>query len=114
MLQIHERRQYQITAFSLTGQFTCRTVIDIQTMIFMAQKSGYHHIVLDFSSVTEIDSSSLNDFFLWYHDRRPGQVQISVVKPPPYIRYHKDWSHLSEIVSIFGSPQEALEYASSC
>ena len=99
---------------ALTGQFCRNTNTGIQARILGAKQMGYHHIILDFSRVTEIDSTSLRKLFLWYHHMRPLMiphlVQISVVKPPPYIRYHLDWSHISEIVPIYASEEEAMEH----
>jgi len=109
MLQFGERRHCQTKALTLAGQFDCRTMTGIQAKIVAAQKTGWHQIILDFSGVTEIDSSSLSELFLWYHNMKPHHVQICVVKPPPYIRYHEDWAHLAEIVSIYRSLDEAMD-----
>ena len=109
MLQVGERRHCQTKALILAGEFDCRTMTDIQAKIGVAQKTGWHHIILDFSGVTEIDSSSLSELFLWYHDKNPHYVQISVVKPQPYLCYHEDWAHLAEIVSIYRSLDEAMD-----
>lgn len=109
MLQIREQHQSKVLA--LTGQFNRDTKTGIQVLILGAKEMGCHHIILDFSGVTEIDSTSLSELFLWYHNMQPHHVQISVVKPQPYIRYFVDWAHLSEIVSIFESEEEAVEHA---
>ncbi len=115
MLQVHEHHHHHHTkVFTFTGKFCRRTTTGIQVLILAAQKTGYPHIILDFSGVTEIDSKGLNALFLWYHNMRPTPLQISVVKPPPYLRYHLDWAHLSEIVSIYASEEDAVEYAAVC
>jgi len=107
MLQVREQQQTKILA--LTGQFTHDTKIDIQMLILAAKETGYQHIVLNFSRVTEIDSTSLSELFLWYHNIKPNHPPISVVKPPSYMRYHSDWLHLEEIVSIYASEKEAVK-----
>ncbi len=109
MLQVREKHHLQSKVIALTGQFRRNTTTGIQALILAAKESGCQHIILDFSGVTEIDSTGLGELFLWYHNLRPHHVQISIIKPPTYIRNHLDWSHLSEIVPIFESEQEALE-----
>jgi anti-anti-sigma factor len=109
MLQVRERRHHLTKALTLSGQFDHRTMTSVQAMIVVAKEMGRHDIVLDFSGVTEIDSSSLSELFLWYHNIKPQHVQIRVVKPSPYIRYHEDWTHLAEIVSIYRSLDEAMD-----
>ncbi|MEX0830261.1 MAG: STAS domain-containing protein [Nitrospirales bacterium] len=109
MLQVKERRHRLTQAFTLSGQFDHRAMTGIQAMIGVAQETGRHNLVLDFSGVTEIDSSSLSELFLWYHNTKSQQIKICVVKPSPYIRYHEDWTHLAEIVSIYRSLDEALD-----
>ena len=110
MLELHDRRKCQIQALSLTGSFDSRNMMNIKKYILATLGTGGHHIILDFSRVMEIDSSSLNEFFLWYHTKKSQQIQISVIKPSPYLRYHEDWTHLAEIVSIYKSLQEALDH----
>jgi anti-anti-sigma factor len=109
MLQVREQQQ-QIKVLALTGQFNRDDKTDIQLLILGAKEVGCDHIILDFSGATEIDSTSLSELLLWYHNLRPRHVQISVVKPQPYIRYFVDWAHLSEIVSIYTSEHEAVEH----
>lgn len=110
MLQVRDHHP-QTKVIALAGQFSRHATNGIQAQIWAAQKLGCDHIILDFSSVTEIDSTGLGELFLWYHNMRPLQVQISIVKPPTYIRNHLDWSRLSEIVPIYESEQEAISRA---
>ena len=110
MLQVRERRQYQTKVLALMGQFTRDTTTGIQARILGAKEMGCHHIILDFSRVTDIDSTGLRELFLWYHHIKPYNVEVSVVKPQPYIRYHSDWMPLSEIVSIYASEEDAVEH----
>ena len=113
MLQVREQQHHQTKVLTLTGQFNHDDKIGIQELILGAKEMGCHHIILDFSDVTEIDSTSLGELLLWYHNLRPRHVQISVVKPKPNIRYFVDWADLSEIVPIYASKDEAVEHAES-
>ena len=111
MLQVREQNRNQTKVLTLTGQFNRNTTTGIQARILAAQEIGYHHIILDFSGITEIDSTGLGELFLWYHNMHPHQVQISIVKPQDHIRNHLDWAHLSEIVPIYASEHEAMEHS---
>ena len=111
MLQVREQQHHQTAVLTLTGQFCRNTTTGIQARIVAAQETGCHHVILDFSGVTDIDSTGLGELFLWYHHLRPRHVEISVVKPQPYIRYFVDWAHLAEVVSIYGSEEDAVEHA---
>ena len=113
MLQVREQHKHQKTVLTLNGQFNRRSTTGIQARILGAQETGCHHLILNFSGVTEIDSTGLGELFLWYHNMPHHGVQISIVKPPDYVRNHLDWAHISEIVSIYESEQEAVEYAGS-
>jgi anti-sigma B factor antagonist len=114
MLQVREQTQHQTKVLTLTGQFNRNTTSGIQARILAAQETGCHHIILDFSGVTEIDSTGLGELFLWYHNMRPHRVQISIVKPQDHVRNHLDWAHLSEIVPIYASEEEAVEHPGAC
>ncbi len=109
MLQIKERRHCQLKTITLIGEFDRKAMTGIQAKIVSAQEIGHHHIILNFSRVTEIDPSSLNELFLWYHNLKSKKITVCVVKPSPYIRYHEDWNHLGEIISIFNSLDEVID-----
>jgi anti-sigma B factor antagonist len=114
MLQVREQNQHQTKVLTLTGQFKRNTTSGIQARILAARETGCHHIILDFWGVTEIDSTGLGELFLWYHNMRPHRMQISIVKPQDQVRNHLDWAHLSEIVPIYTSEEEAVEHAGVC
>ncbi len=111
MIQAQAHYHFHSKIIELAGPFSRDTTTGIQARIWAAQESGYHHIILDFSGVTEIDSTGLGELFLWYHNMRPLHVAISIIKPPTAIRNHLDWAHLSEIVPIYESEQEAVGHA---
>jgi len=120
MLQVREQQHHTTKVFTLTGQYGRRTTPGIQARILGAKEIGIHHIILDFSGVTEIDSTGLGELFLWYHHMRPLRiphlVQISIVKPPTHIWNQLDLGHVhfSEFVPIYESPEDAVEHAAVC
>ena len=113
MLQVREQHHEQSKVLRLAGEFRRNTTTGIQARILAAQESGCHHIILDFSGVTEIDSTGLGELFIWYHNLRAHQIQISIVRPPTYIRNHLDWALLSEIVPVYASEEEAVGHHES-
>lgn len=110
MLQVREQSQHQTKVLTLTGQFNRHTTTGIQARILAARETGCQHIILDFSGVIEIDSTGLGELFIWYHNMRPHRVEISIVKPQDHVRNQLDWAHLSEIVPIYASEEEAVEH----
>jgi len=107
MLQVREQQHHTTKVFTMTGRYGRRTTPGLQVLILAAQKTGSHHIILDFSGVTEIDSTSFRRLFSWYHNMKSDHVQVSIVKPPAPIwtPYHL-W-HVSESVQIYASLEEA-------
>ena len=106
MLQVSEQQHHTTKVFTLTGQYGRRTTPGIQARILGAKEMGIHHIILDFSRVTEIDSTSLSKLFSWYHNMKSDHVQVSMVKPPapiwtPYYLLHVPYS-----VQIYASLEE--------
>ncbi len=101
MLQVGEQQHHTTKVFTLTGRYGRRTTPGIQVLILAAQKTGSHHIILDFSGVTEIDSTSFQRLFSWYHNMKSDHVQISIVKPtaPIWTLFHL-W-HVSESVQRY-------------
>ena len=107
MLQVREQQHHSTKVLTFTGQFGRREMPGIQVLILAAQQSGSYHIILDFSGVTEINSTSLHKLFLWYQNMKPSQVQVSMVIPPTPIWNQFDMGHISELVPIYASTEEA-------
>ncbi len=106
MLQAR-KQQHQVKVLALTGQFNRDDKTGIQVLILGAKEMGCHHIILDFSGVKAIDPKGLNTLFLWYHNMKPSQVQVSIVIPPTPIWNQFDMGHISEFVPIYASTEEA-------
>lgn len=107
MLQVREHQHHTTRVLTLTGPFDRKTTPGIQVLILAAQQTGSHHIVLDFSCVTEIDSTSLRKLFLWYHNLKPYHVQVSMVTPPTPLWNQVDMGHVSALIPIYASQEEA-------
>jgi anti-anti-sigma factor len=103
MLQVREHQQYHTKILTLAGEYNRNSTAGIQARISNAKGTDCHHIILDFSGVTEIDARELGELFLWYQSMRAFLVQISIVKPQGYVRSHVDWARFSEIAPIYAS-----------
>ncbi len=107
MFQVHEQHPSTTEVLTLTGVFDHRTTPGIQILMLLAQKTGHSQLILDFSSVTGIDSHNFRKFFRWYANLMSDQVQVSLVneREPIWTQFHV-W-HTSELVQTYSSLEEA-------
>ena len=109
MLQVRGRHYDGTVVLTLAGPFCRATTARVHARILKATKIGCHHIILDFSGVTELDAIGLAELFIWSLQLNADHVQISVVKSPAYVGRHLDWGLLSSIVPIYASEADAVE-----
>ena len=81
MLQVREQHHHTTEVLTFTGSFDRRITPGIQVLILLAQKTDGHHIILDCSHITNIDSTSFRKFFHWYRTMKADHLQVSLVKP---------------------------------
>ena len=112
MLQVREQIDHHTTVLALTGKFDHQATIGVEALILGAKELGYQHVILDFSGVIAIDSVGLGQLFLWYHKMNPIHIQLSIVSPSPCVRDVLERSHISDIVPIYPSEQEAMKHES--
>ena len=108
MLQVREQQHPHTTeVVTLARRFDRRMTPGLQVLILLAQKTGRYHLILDFSHITNIDSRSFRRFFHWYHIIKSDHLQVSLVKTqtPIWTPFHL-W-HVSELVQIHVSLEEA-------
>ena len=107
MLQVREHQHHSTKVLTPTGQFTHDTAMGIQARTLGAKEVGCQHVILDFSSLTEIDPRGIGELLYWYHNVKPYYVQVSIVNPPTPIWNQLDLGHVSEFVPIYDSKEEA-------
>jgi len=108
MLQVREQPHPHTTeVLTLVGRFDRRLTPGLQVLILLAQKSGCYHLILDFSQIIDIDSRSFRRFFHWYHSMKSDHLQVSLVKPQATIWTPFHLWHVSELVNIHVSLEEA-------
>ena len=110
MIQVGEQIDHHTTVLALTGQFDRQATPGIELLILGAKEQGCQHVILDFSGITRIDSFGLGQLFLWYHQMKPHHLHLSIVHPSPPIQEALAKAHISEIVPIFASQEEAIKY----
>lgn len=109
MLAVREHCQQNTKILDLSGSFDASSKLGLEVAILGAKEMGCHHIILNFSEITWIDSMGLGQLFLWYHKMRPNHVHLSIVSPQPTVKDLLESTHLSEIVPIYQSEKEAVE-----
>jgi anti-anti-sigma factor len=107
MLQVREHQHHSTKVLTLSGHFTHDTATGIQARILGAKEARCQHLILDFSGMTEIDPRGIGDLLYWYHNIKPYFVQVSIVNPPTPIWNQLDMGHVSELVPIYASQEEA-------
>ena len=88
MIQVRELHPPTTEVLTLTGPFDRRMMPGLQVLILLAQKTAHHHLILDCSQVTNIDSGSFQRFFSWYRTMKAEHLLVSLVKPPPRFGLH--------------------------
>jgi anti-anti-sigma factor len=109
MLAVREHCYHNTKVLDLSGRFDAQSKLGLEVAILGAQEMGCHHIVLNFSDITWIDSAGLGQLFLWYHNMKIHQMHLSIVSPQSAVKNLLESAHLSDIVPIYQSEREAME-----
>ncbi len=107
MFRIHQQHPYTTEILTLPSSFDRRITPGLQILILLAQKTSHSQLILDFSCVSNIDSTSFRRFFSWYDTIKSDQVRVGLVKPqaPLWTQFHV-W-HASELAQIYFSLEQA-------
>jgi anti-sigma B factor antagonist len=110
MIQVHEQIDHHTTVLTLTGRFDQHATVGIKALILGAKEQGCQHVILDFSGISGIDSVGLGELFLWHHQMKRQNLHISIVNPSSHIQEALDRAHISDLVPIFTSQEEAIKH----
>ena len=113
MLAIREHCQHKTKILELSGSFDANSLLGLEATILGAKEMGCHHIILNFSEITWIDSAGLGQLFLWYHNMKPNHIQLSIVSPQTIVKNLLESAHIPEIVPVYHSEEEALRIHTS-
>ncbi len=81
----------------------------LETAVFKVQEAHGKHILLDLGAVSRIDSRGLGKLFLAYHHLNRNHIRLGILNPCPAVKEMLDFVNLTQIVTIFGSLDEAIE-----
>lgn len=108
MLTVREHVHQDTKILELSGRFDHQSKLGIEVAILGAQEIGCHHIILNFSNITWIDSVGLGQLFLWYHRMKPERIGLSIVCPQAQVRELLEYANLPEVVPVYQSEDEAI------
>jgi len=113
MLTVREHCRQDTKILELSGRFDAQSKVGLEVVILGAKEIGCHHIILNFSNITFIDSVGLGQMFLWYHRMQPERIHLSIVSPQPPVKALLESANLSQVVPVFDSEEEAVSALSS-
>ena len=97
------------TVLAITGRLDQQAILDLETLI-RPKDLKYHHLIFDLSDTTWIDSLALDQLLLWQHQMKSQNLHFSMVNPSPSLRESLNQAHISDIVPIFASEEDAIKH----
>jgi len=110
MLQICKQIDHHTTVLALTGPLNQQATLGLKTLILGAKELGSRHIILDLSGINWIGSFALDQLLLWQHQMKSQNLRFSIVNPSPSLRESLNQAHISDLVPIFASQEEAIKH----
>jgi anti-anti-sigma factor len=110
MITDYKLIDHRTTVLGLTGSLNQQATLGLKNFILGAKALKCHHIILDLSSVTSIGSFALDQLFLWHNQMKFHDLHFSVVNPSPSLREMLSQVHLSDLVPIFASQEDAIKH----
>jgi len=108
MLTVREHVRQDTKVLELSGRFDYDSKLGLEVAILGAREIGCHHIILNFSNMTWIDSMGLGQMFLWYHRMKPDRIRLSIVSPQAHVRELFECANLSQVIPVYQSEEEAI------
>ena len=110
MFTVYKQIDPRNTVLVLTSPLDQQATLGLETFILGAKELGSQHIVLDLSAITWIGSFALDQLVRWHHQMKPQNLHFSIVNPSPSLRETLNQAHLSDLVPIFPSQEEAINH----
>ena len=110
MLTVYKQIDPRNTVLALTGPLDQQATLGLEAFIQGAKDLRCHHIILDLSGITWIGSFALDQLVRWHHQMKPQDLHFSIVNPSPSLRETLSLAHISDLVSIFASQEEAIKH----
>jgi len=110
MLTVYKQIDPRNIVLALTGPLDKQATLSLEAFIQAAKDLRCHHIILDLSAITSIGSFALDQLGRWHHQMKPQDLHFSIVNPSPSVRETLTQAHLSDLVPIFASQEEAVKH----
>ena len=110
MLTDYKQIDHRNTILVLTGPLDQQATLGLETFIFGAKDLKCHHIILDLSGITSIGSFALGQLVRWHHQMKPQDLHFSMVNPSSSLQETLHQAHISDLVPIFASQEEAIKH----
>jgi len=110
MLTVWKQINPRTTVLVVTGRLDQQATLSLEAFILGAKDLRCHHIILDLSDITWIGSVALDQLLLWHHQMKPHDLHFSIVNPSSSLRETLEKAHISDIVPIFASQEEAIKH----
>jgi len=110
MLHVCKQIDHHTTVLALTGPLNQQAALGLKILILGAKELGTQHIILDLSGITWIGSFALDQLLLWHHQMKPQDLHFSIVNPSLSLRESLNQAHISDLVPIFASQENAIKH----
>lgn len=110
MLTVYKQIDPGNTVLALTGPLDDQATLNLEAFILEAKNLRCHHIILDLSDTTWIGTFGLGQLVRWHHQINRQDLRFSMVNPSPSVRETLNYAHISDLVPIFASQEEAIKH----
>ena len=110
MLQVCKQIDHHTTVLALTGPLDPQATLGLKIFILGAKELGSQHIILDLSDITWISSFALDQLLRWHQQMQSQNLHFSIVNPSPSLRESLNQAHISDLVPIFASQEDAIQH----
>ena len=95
---------------SVQGELDLSTASTLRKLFRDMIARGCRHVILDLEGVTFVDMSGVTALLLCLKKLRAVDGTLDVASPTDWVRHIFDLTHVSQIVPIYASPEQALTH----
>ncbi len=110
MLTVYKHIDPRTTVLAVTGSLDQQATLSLEAFILGAKELRCHHMILDLSDITWMGPFALDQLLLWHHQMKPHDLHFSLVNPSPSLRETLGQAHISDLVPIFASQEDAIKH----
>jgi len=109
MRTVWKQIDHRTTVLAVIGRLDQQAILALETLI-RPKDLKCHHLIFDLLDATWIDSFVLDQWFLWLHQMKSQNLHFSMLNPSPSLRESLNQAHISDLVPIFASQEEAIKH----